>query len=73
MMKGNKDTEWTEESEKEFTKLKRYLATPPVLFKSEHGEPLYIYIAVSHAVVSSVLALIPTRRVVVFTYMHLMY
>ncbi|XP_013617544.1 PREDICTED: uncharacterized protein LOC106324068 [Brassica oleracea var. oleracea] len=54
-LKGNKKFEWTEECEKAFQKLKRYLATPPVLAKPVEGEPLFLYIAVSVTSMSGVL------------------
>ena len=54
-LKGNKKFEWSEECEKAFQQLKRYLATPPVLAKPVDGEPLFLYIAVSTTAVSGVL------------------
>ena len=54
-LKGIKKFEWTEECEKAFQQLKRYLATPPVLAKPVEGEPLFMYIAVSVTAVSGVL------------------
>ncbi|KAL0729922.1 hypothetical protein Bca4012_026015 [Brassica carinata] len=53
--KGNKNFEWSEESEKSFQQLKCYLATPPVLAKPVEGEPLFLYIAVSATAVSGAL------------------
>ncbi|XP_074314330.1 uncharacterized protein LOC141649542 [Silene latifolia] len=41
--------EWTEEHEKAFQELKRYLSTPPLLSKPEPGEPLFLYLLVTKA------------------------
>ncbi|XP_048599943.1 uncharacterized protein LOC125580038 [Brassica napus] len=54
-LKGNKKFEWSEECEKAFQQLKRYLAIPPVLAKPVEGEPLFLYITVSTTAVSGVL------------------
>ncbi|XP_048605843.1 uncharacterized protein LOC125583251 [Brassica napus] len=54
-LKGNKKFEWSEECEKAFQQLKRYLATPPVLTKPVEGEPFFMYIVVSTTVASGVL------------------
>ncbi|XP_074291106.1 uncharacterized protein LOC141617873 [Silene latifolia] len=47
--------EWTAEHEKAFRELKHYVSTPPLLSKSEQGEPLYLYLAVTEVAVSAVL------------------
>ncbi|XP_043705383.1 uncharacterized protein LOC122655236 [Telopea speciosissima] len=39
--------EWTEECQTVFTKLKRYLARPPLLTKPEPGDTLQLYLAVT--------------------------
>lgn len=38
IMKGKKDFEWIEECDKVFEKLKRYLGSPPLLVKPNHGD-----------------------------------
>ncbi|XP_074297654.1 uncharacterized protein LOC141628402 [Silene latifolia] len=47
--------EWTDDHEKSFQELKRYLNTPPLLSKPEPGEPLFLYLSVTEAAVSVVL------------------
>ena len=50
-----KSFEWTDECQKAFEDLKKYLSSPPLLSLSRPGEELYLYIAVSQAAVSTVL------------------
>ena len=50
-----KSFEWTDECQKAFEDLKRYLSSPPLLSPSIPGEELYLYIAVSQAAVSAAL------------------
>ena len=50
-----KSFEWTDECEKAFEELKKYLSSPPLLSPSMPGEELYLYIAVSQAAVSAAL------------------
>ena len=50
-----KSFEWTDECQKAFEDLKKYLSSPPLLSPSVLGEELYLYIAVSQAVVSATL------------------
>ena len=50
-----KSFEWTDECQKAFEDLKKYLSSPPLLSSSRPGEELYLYIAVSQAAVSAVL------------------
>ena len=50
-----KSYEWTDECQKAFEDLKKYLSSPPLLGPSEPGEELYLYIAVSQAAVSAAL------------------
>ncbi|XP_074297564.1 uncharacterized protein LOC141628303 [Silene latifolia] len=47
--------EWMEGHEKAFDELKSYLSTPPLLYKPEPGEPLYLYLSVTEVAVSVVL------------------
>ena len=47
--------EWTDECQKAFEDLKKYLSSPPLLSPSKPGEELYLYIAVSQAAVSAAL------------------
>ena len=42
-----KSFEWTDECQKAFKDLKKYLSSPPLLSPSKLGEKLYLYIAVS--------------------------
>ncbi|KAK3008615.1 hypothetical protein RJ639_014357 [Escallonia herrerae] len=50
-----KDFKWTEECQKSFEELKRYLSSPPLLTKPLTGEDLFIYLSISEVAVSTVL------------------
>ena len=50
-----KSFEWTDECQKAFEDLKKYLSSPPLLSPPKPGEELYLYIAVSQAAVSAAL------------------
>ena len=50
-----KSFEWTDECQKAFENLKKYLSSPPLLSPSMLGEELYLYIAISQAAVSAAL------------------
>ena len=50
-----KSFEWTNECQKAFKDMKKYLSSPPLLSPSKPGEDLYLYIAVSQAAVSAAL------------------
>ena len=50
-----KSFEWTDECQKAFEDLKKYLSSPPLLSPTVPGEELYLYIAVSQAAVSAAL------------------
>ena len=50
-----KSFEWTDECQKAFEDLKKYLSSPPLLSPSMPREELYLYIALSQAAVSAAL------------------
>ena len=50
-----KSFEWTNECQKAFEDLKKYLLSPPLLSPSKSGEELYLYIALSQAAVNATL------------------
>jgi ribonuclease HI len=47
--------EWNSECEEAFGKLKEYLINPPLLSRSDEGEILYLYLAISPSAISSAL------------------
>jgi hypothetical protein len=55
MKKSDDKFEWTEEADIAFAQLKKVLSTPPVLVTPKEKEPLLLYIAATHQVVSTVL------------------
>jgi hypothetical protein len=55
MKKSDKKIEWIEEADAAFAQLKKVLSTPPVLVAPKENEPLLLYIAATHQVVSTVL------------------
>jgi hypothetical protein len=55
MKKLENKFEWTEEADAAFAQLKKLLSTPPVLVAPKEREPLLLYIAATHQVVSTVL------------------
>jgi hypothetical protein len=55
MKKSGNKFQWTEEADAAFTQLKKVLSTPPVLVAPKEREPLLLYIAATHQVVSTVL------------------
>jgi hypothetical protein len=55
MKKSDDKFEWTEEADTAFAQLKKVLSTPPVLVALKEKEPLLLYIAGTHKVVSMVL------------------
>ena len=54
-LKKVKDFIWTDESQKAFEDLKRYMAEPPLLAKPNADEVLYLYLVVSDKAISAVL------------------
>ena len=50
-----KSFEWTDECQKAFEDLKKYLSSPPLLSPSMPEKELYLYIAISQAAVSTAL------------------
>jgi dsDNA-binding SOS-regulon protein len=55
MKKSDDKFEWTEEADTAFAQLKKVLSTPPVLVAPKEKEPLLLYMAATHQVVSIVL------------------
>jgi hypothetical protein len=55
MKLSDKKFEWTEEVDVAFAQLKKVLSTRPVLVTPKEKEPLLLYIAATHQVVSIVL------------------
>jgi hypothetical protein len=55
MKKTDKKFEWTEEADAAFAHLKKVVSTPPVLVAPKERDPLLLYIATTHQVVSTVL------------------
>jgi dsDNA-binding SOS-regulon protein len=55
MKKSDDKFEWTEEADIAFTQLKKVLSTPSVLVAPNEKEPLLLYIAATHQVVSTIL------------------
>jgi hypothetical protein len=55
MKKSDDKFEWTEEADVAFAQLKKVLSTPSVLVAPNEKEPLLLYIAATHQVVSTVL------------------
>jgi hypothetical protein len=53
--KSDKKFKWIEKADQAFAHLKKVLSTPPVLVAPNEKDPLLLYIASTHQVVSSVL------------------
>ncbi|RDX80344.1 Retrovirus-related Pol polyprotein from transposon 17.6, partial [Mucuna pruriens] len=54
-LKKERNFTWTPKCEEAFLRLKAMLATSPILVRPEPGQPLYLYISVTKAAISSVL------------------
>jgi dsDNA-binding SOS-regulon protein len=57
MKKSDNKFEWTEEADAAFAQLNKVLFKPPVLVAPKEREPLLLYIAATHQVVSTVLVI----------------
>jgi hypothetical protein len=55
MKKSDKKFEWIEEADAAFSQMKKVMSTPLVLVAPKEREPLLLYIAATHQVVSTVL------------------
>uniref|UniRef100_A0A1S4C444 Reverse transcriptase/retrotransposon-derived protein RNase H-like domain-containing protein n=1 Tax=Nicotiana tabacum TaxID=4097 RepID=A0A1S4C444_TOBAC len=55
ILKKEVATSWTEECQKAFDKIKKYLPTPPALVLPEPGRPLLVYLSVLDGAFGSVL------------------
>jgi hypothetical protein len=55
MKKLDKKFEWKKEADAAFSQLKKLISTPPVLVVPKERDPLLLYIAATHQVVSTVL------------------
>ena len=55
LMKKADKFEWTEEAQAAFTYLKHVMSTPPTLVAPVPKEPIYLYVAATNRVVSTVL------------------
>jgi ribonuclease HI len=55
MKKSDNKFKWIEEADTAFAQLKKVFSTPPVLVAPKEKEPLLLYIAATHQVVSTVL------------------
>jgi len=54
-LKKNNRFVWTKERDEAFTKLKEYLASPPVLGKPVPGTPIRFYFAITDRMINSVI------------------
>jgi hypothetical protein len=55
MKKSDDKFEWTAEADAAFAQFKKVLSMPPMFFAPKEKEPLLLYIAATHQVVSTVL------------------
>jgi hypothetical protein len=63
MKKSDDKFVWTEEADVAFAQLKKVLSTPPMLVAPNEKEPLLLYIAATHQVVSTVLVVERSKEV----------
>ena len=61
-MKKKGPFEWTEEADKAFQDLKRYLTSPPVMVAPRPQEPLVLYLAATPYSASAVLVAVREER-----------
>jgi hypothetical protein len=71
--KSDKKFEWTEEADAAFAHLKKVLSTPPVLVAPKEKEPLLLYIAATHQVVSTMLVVERSEEGKAHRVQHLVY
>jgi hypothetical protein len=55
LLKKNAPTEWTEECQQAFEKIKQYLLNPPVLVPPTPGRPLIMYLTILESSMGSIL------------------
>ena len=61
-MKKTTHFEWNEQADEAFLQLKKMLTTPPVLAAPTAKEPMYLYIAATSRVVSTVIVVEPKEE-----------
>jgi hypothetical protein len=57
LLKAQEKFVWSEDADKAFTELKRFLASPPIMTAPQKDETLLIYIAVTNQVVSTTIVI----------------
>src|SRR4051812_45069341 len=62
LMKRKRPFEWTEEADKAFQDLKRYLTSPPVMVAPRPQEPLVLYLAATPYSASAALVAVREER-----------
>ena len=62
LMKKKRPFEWTEEADKAFQDLKRYLTSPPVMVAPRPQEPLVLYLAATPYSASATLVAVREER-----------
>ena len=56
LLKAQEKFVWSEDANKAFTELKRFLTTPPIIIAPQKDETLLIYIALTNRVVSTAMS-----------------